>query len=313
MDVRQLRYFCRILELRSITKAAESLHVSQPSLGMHVRNLEHELQTQLVTRHSRGIEPTEAGQMLFDRARRILAEIDETRRLLRDHAGSPRGSVRLGITPCVDAKLVASVIESCAIEIPDVNVEIVEDMNPSIMEWAQSGEIDLGIVHYLDDAPANLAHDALGDDTAVLVVSTDYATALGDTIPFAEAVRHPLAMPPLPHRLRELVEATARNYGLEVNVRFEMRSIPVITELVERHISCSILPIGAIAGKLADGKVRALKITDPTVTASMSLIYAARRPLSKASSFVRALVTEAAGKSVAPELLTPAPMLVASA
>lgn len=297
MDIRQLRYFCRILELRSITKAAESLHVSQPSLGMHVRNLEHELHTQLVTRHSRGIEPTDAGKMLFERAARILSDIDETTRLLRDYAGCPTGTVRLGITPCVDAKLIARVIQDCVMAIPSVNVEIVEGQNTPLIEWMQAGELDLGIVHYLNDAPSDLVCEGLDEEDAVLVMSADCLTAFGSTIPFSEVIRHPLAMPPMPHKLRELVETTAREYGFEVNLRFEMRSLAVITELVERKLSCSILPFGAVAGKVADGKIKAFKITDPAIQISMSLIYKARRPLSKAEAAVRALITEAVAKN----------------
>jgi LysR family nitrogen assimilation transcriptional regulator len=298
MDVRQLRYFCRILELRSITKAAESLHVSQPSLGMHVRNLEHELHTQLVTRHSRGIEPTDAGQILFERATRILSDIDETKRLLRDHGGCPRGTVRLGITPCVDAKLIARVIQDCAAELPSVNVEIIEATNPAIIEWVQSDKLDLGVVHYLEDPPSDLACEALNDEEAVLVMCCDHPNPFGDTIPFSEAVRYPLAMPALPHKLRELVEAKARECGLEVNLRFEMRSLPVIIELVERQISCSILPLSAVAGRVADRKVKASKITDPAIQASMSLIYAARRSLPTAASSVRSLIAEAVHMNV---------------
>jgi LysR family transcriptional regulator, nitrogen assimilation regulatory protein len=297
MDVRQLRYFCRILELRSITKAAESLHVSQPALGMHVRNLEHELHTQLVTRHSRGIEPTDAGQLLFDRATRILSDIDETRRLLRDHAGSPTGTVRLGITPCVDAKLIARVIQDCAREMPNVNVELAEGTNTPIIEWTQAGELDLGIVHYLEEAPHHLACEELKEEDAVLVMSTDCLPEFVDTVPFSEAVRYPLAMSPMPHRLRELVETTAREYGLEVNLRFEMRSLPVIMELVERKVICSIVPFGAVSGKVADGKLRAFKITDPIMRVSLSLIYVARRPLTKAAAAVRCVVTEAVRKN----------------
>jgi|HubBroStandDraft_6_1064221.scaffolds.fasta_scaffold13540_5 LysR family nitrogen assimilation transcriptional regulator len=300
MDVRQLRYFCRILELRSITKAAESLHVSQPSLGMHVRNLEHELHTQLVTRHSRGIQPTDAGQILFERATRILSDIDETKRLLQDQAACPGGTVRLGITPCVDAKLIAKVIQDCAAGLPAVNVEIIEEINPTVIEWVQTDKLDLGVVHYIEDPPCNLACDALNDEEAVLVMCSDCDSPTGETIPFSDAIRYPLAMPALPHRLREWVESSARDYDLEVNLRFEMRSLPVIIELVERQSSCSILPFSAVAGKVADGKLKAFKITEPTFQARMSLIYAIRRPLPRAANAVRSFITGTVRTNIEP-------------
>ena len=71
MENRQLLYFTRIVELGSFTKAAAELRIAQPSLGQQVRNLEEELGTALLVRHSRGVKPTEAGAVLFEHASRI--------------------------------------------------------------------------------------------------------------------------------------------------------------------------------------------------------------------------------------------------
>ena len=75
MENRQLWYFTRIVELGSFTKAAAELRIAQPSLGQQVRNLEDELGTALLVRHSRGVKPTEAGAVLFQHASRILDDI----------------------------------------------------------------------------------------------------------------------------------------------------------------------------------------------------------------------------------------------
>ena len=91
MDVRQLRYFVSVIELRSFSRAAEVLHVAQPALGLQIRKLEDELHTQLLVRHSRGVEPTPAGNLLRERALTILAEMEETKQALRDFSGPPRG------------------------------------------------------------------------------------------------------------------------------------------------------------------------------------------------------------------------------
>src|SRR6476620_1858195 len=75
MENRQLLYFTRIVELGSFTKAAAELRIAQPSLGQQVRNLEEELGTALLVRHSRGVKPTEAGAILFEHASRILEDV----------------------------------------------------------------------------------------------------------------------------------------------------------------------------------------------------------------------------------------------
>lgn len=80
MTLKQLHYLLGVLRAGSITAAAETLHVSQPAIGMHIRALEDELGVRLLTRHSRGVTPTEAGLLLARRGARVLGEVEAMRR-----------------------------------------------------------------------------------------------------------------------------------------------------------------------------------------------------------------------------------------
>lgn len=298
MDLRQLRYFSRIVELGSFTKAAESLHVSQPSLGVHVRNLERELRTQLMVRHSRGVEPTEAGIELFTRSKRILAEIDETQQLLRDYSGCPSGSVTLGFPPCLDAALMTVFFEKCAEALPNVDLRVVEAVNVSLVELARAGKIDLALVHYLTEAPPDLVCEKLGNEDVVFVRSARTLSRFHETIPFSEVMRHALIMPSMPHSLRDIVSQTARSWGFDVNIRFEVQSLPVLTQLIEREAGCAILPFGAVAAKVRAGLLEAVKIVDPAIEINVSTIHRASRPLSRAAAAVRALIIEELSRQI---------------
>ncbi len=75
MELRQLRYFCKVAEHRSFTAAAEALNVSQPTLGVQIKNLEEELALQLFRRHSRGVELTEAGSIYFSQIQDVLRRL----------------------------------------------------------------------------------------------------------------------------------------------------------------------------------------------------------------------------------------------
>jgi LysR family nitrogen assimilation transcriptional regulator len=83
LDLRQLRYLLCIVRSKSFTRAAQVLRIAQPALSLHVRKLEQELGTQLLIRHSRGVEPTRAGEMLLQRAEWIIEELDRTKTLIR--------------------------------------------------------------------------------------------------------------------------------------------------------------------------------------------------------------------------------------
>ena len=95
MDSRQLRYFARVVELGSFTRAAEDLNVAQSALSHHVAKLEEELRVRLLDRHSRGVSATEAGEALLTRTRAILLEFDGIRADVRSLEQYPSGEVSI--------------------------------------------------------------------------------------------------------------------------------------------------------------------------------------------------------------------------
>jgi DNA-binding transcriptional LysR family regulator len=97
MELRHLRYFVAIAEEGSFTRAAERLWVAQPSLSSQIRRLESELGVQLFDRHTRGVEPTSAGQLFLERARKALSAADEALAIGRDLEAGVVGTVRLGL------------------------------------------------------------------------------------------------------------------------------------------------------------------------------------------------------------------------
>lgn len=290
MDIRQLKYFTSVLEVGSFTKAAGMLRISQPSLGAHVRNLERELGAQLMIRHSRGVEPTEAGAILFDHARRIISDLESVKQAVRDRSGPPSGIVSLGVTPCVDHAFVSDIINACAAQLPGVSVKIVEGYNPSLIETVQAGKLGFALVHYVDEAPPYLCCEKLKNDPVAFAQSAKLGSDTRDTISLCEAIGHPLALPPKPHRLRDRLDAAAQRAGQALDVRFEFQSVGAITEVVASGLAACILPAGALRPKIASGQLHAKALVEPEFQEAISLIYRQRWPLSKAEMAVRGII-----------------------
>jgi len=127
MDVRQLRYFTEIVEAKSFTRAADRVRVAQPALGLQIRKLEEELGVSLLHRHSRGVEPTEAGIVLLGHANAILKQIEQAQRDVTDLSGPPRGAVVLGITPTASALLATRLIRTCQALYPGVSLNLFDE------------------------------------------------------------------------------------------------------------------------------------------------------------------------------------------
>lgn len=298
MDIRQLTYFVRTVELGSITTAAQQLRVAQPALGFSIRKLEEELEVQLLIRHSRGIEPTEAGQELYRRAVDILTRTEEARQALKDFAGEPRGKVVIGMTPTTSQTLSAKLITKAAELYPQVAISIIEDMSGVLMEWVDEERLDLCLAYEVPPTRTRNS-EPLACEDLFMVSAPDGGS--GGEISLKEAVSQRLLMPGSPHGLRDLVEDAARKQGLALAVAYEIQSMPTLRELAAQGIAPAILPFGSFAREAEQGRMRIRRIVDPPITRTLHLSYSARRSLSKAAralrDLLRKLVAEESGES----------------
>src|ERR1700744_2814289 len=108
MEFRQLRSFCKVVEYGSFTRAAECLRISQPALGLQIRNLEEELRVLLLVRHSRGVELTPEGKILLERAQIILSNVDLALQAIGGGRDIDKKEIRLGLAPSLAAMMAFS-------------------------------------------------------------------------------------------------------------------------------------------------------------------------------------------------------------
>ena len=299
MDVRQLRYFVRIVELGSFSRAAEALHVAQPALGMQIRKLEDELHTQLLSRHSRGVEPTPAGSLLKDRAVAILDQVRDAKQAVRDFEGPPNGIVKIGITPSTCAAIPVRLVQRCAAELQNVRVEVQEAMTATMLDWIRDERIDLGLLYTFVEKPEHVVSETLLQEN-VAFLQGKAALPADPTVTLSEVCQHPLVMPAPPHHLRQRMQELAGQAGLELPVRYEIGAIGTIVEMVEQNIACAVLPYGAVDRQVCGGRIVARRIVEPEVLMTMALVRSAKRPLSKAHVLLRGLLTDIVAEERSP-------------
>lgn len=290
MDVRQLRYFVEVVEAKSFTKAAELIRVAQPALGFQVRKLEDELGVDLLVRHSRGVEPTEAGQALLRHAHSILRQIDRARQEVQDLTGPPRGTVSLGVTPTVSALLATRLVQQCSENHPHVSLNLVEAMSEEVMRRLADNRIDMGFT-YNPEGARNVHCEPLLTEDLFFIGARRQGKAPSKTITLSAVLKEPLILPSRPHGLRQWVENAARSIGGELAVSFEIDSVATIRELAESGIGRTVLPFGAVQGSVEAGVVFAARITRPRISRTLHLGYASSYLASNASRAVRDVIT----------------------
>ena len=297
MDIRQLRYFIEIVEAKSFTRAANQVRIAQPALGLQIRKLEEELGVQLLHRHSRGVELTEAGKVLLRHANAILKQVEQARQEVMDLSGPPRGEIVLGITPTASALLAIPLIRTCRDAFPDVSLKLFEGLSEEIMRRLDDNSLDMGFT-YNPNAVAGIPTEPLMVEDLYLVGAAGNGDP-GDTVSFAAVCQRDLVLPSKGFGLRDWVENTAREKEYIIDVAFEIHSVPMTCDLVESGLGCTILPYAVVQQAVQSGRLFASQIVRPRVPRTLYFACAASHIDNNAYRAVRGVIDTLIGESIA--------------
>jgi LysR family nitrogen assimilation transcriptional regulator len=264
MDLRQLRYFVDITEAKSFTGAASRLHVAQPALSRHIRNLEQELGVKLFRRHARGAEPTAAGRVLYERATRILHEVSDARLEVIRFVTEPQGVVNFAFPPSISKIIANPLLEDCQKILPGISLQMVEGWTGHILEWLLADRCDLGILY------ASQAHDQLGlkpfiTQDLFIITSSQNGELDRDCFTLSEVFELPLIVPTYPHGLRLVIEQWFAAHERKPNIVFEAEVWSVIKEIVQAGQAFTLLPPCEVHSEIEGGQLAAVPIEAPGI------------------------------------------------
>jgi LysR family nitrogen assimilation transcriptional regulator len=292
MDLRQLRSFVHVADLRSLTRAAGFLGVSQPALSRQIRLLEEGLGTKLFHRNGQGVSLTAAGALLLERSTRVLGEIENIRGEMRAYVcgAGPTGTVGVGVPVAVSPLLADPFLEKCRTIYPDISVRLVEGFSALLHEWLQTGSIDLSFLYGPRPSGVIESKRLLIEDLYAIGPATPEAEALTSLTPTVLA-KSPLILPHRPHIIRELVHQT----GIQPVSIIEVDAPGIMIELAHAGRGYAILPLTCVTIHVAAGFVRAIPIQHPSISWTATLSYSKLRPLSPAARAIFKLICDEVG------------------
>jgi LysR family nitrogen assimilation transcriptional regulator len=297
MDVRQLRYLVRIVELKSFTSAAESLHIAPSALGVQVRNLEEELGVQLLLRHARGVSPTAAGEVLVEHGRRILAAVETAAHSARSASAGAQatGHVSIGLTPPINDFLSMALLNALKASHPELRVAIVEAPGLSLSTLVLSRELDLACAYDVRQHD-DLVADQLMEDDFVFFQSASAGGASGP-ITFEAATRSALVLPASSHGSRMVLDKEAQRRGIRLNVAYEVQSLVAVRELVLSGQAAAIVPFASVVRHVGDKRLQIRPLIEPRISRPLWLIRS--RLAASASCSTHDLAERASARTVA--------------
>jgi LysR family nitrogen assimilation transcriptional regulator len=271
VNFKQLRYFVAAVDLNNITRAAQKMHVAQPALGAQLRELEEEMGVPLLSRHSRGVEPTPAGQVLYQQARRILDQVDQVKaEVVRAHLAARR-PVSFGLPTSLTLLIGMDLQVAAAERTQGVALSIVEGPSFFLADAIERQELDLAFIYDVEPRPGLALRVIL--DEELLFVSAAAAPA-AESVTLAQVLESRLALGGRRDVGRRALARAAGVLPEAVAVAYETQSIAAILDLIERGQACSVMPYGSVAREVRAGRLRVQRIAGRPLRTTM---YLARR------------------------------------
>jgi LysR family cyn operon transcriptional activator len=243
---RSLQYLVAIAEYGSYTRAAEALHVSQPTLSQQIKQLEETLQSPLLDRSGRSVQLTNAGEIYLRHARRAWGELDGGARAIHDVQNLSRGTLRLGWTPITDY-LTCSLLENFNGLYPGININTLELPQDSIEASISESRIDIGIVFSkplaITTRPSELGTDVLFVEKLCVAVGRNHPRAKQQERMSAQNLgQEPLALLNTDFALRSHVDDYCYLHNIEPRIAIESNSLSAIISLIKHRPLATILP-----------------------------------------------------------------------
>ncbi len=265
MADRRLQVFYTVAKVLSFTKAAETLHMTQPAVTFQVKQLEEFFNTRLFDRTHNKISLTEAGRVVYEYADRILEHYEQMNNEVRELTGEVTGSLLIGASTTIAEYMLPSLLGAFKKQFDDVNIRLQVGNTDAIVAMVENNMIDLGVV----EAPVynkNLEVNICRLDEMVLIVPIGHPLAKKDVISIEDAKSYPYISREEGSGSRSVVDAYIREQGLsysDLKVVMELGSPEAVKMAVESDVGIAIVSRTTLNKELKLNTLKAITLNPP--------------------------------------------------
>lgn len=268
MDLRQLEIFVKVAELKSFSKAAEALFLTQPTVSEHIRALEQELRVRLLDRLGRGAEATAAGRLLLSHATRLLQLQREALQAMDSFQGRLAGELLVAASTIPGEYVLPALIGRFKEKFPDIAITLLIGDSRAVVDWVAEGRAEVAVVG------ARLSHRGIDyrelmPDELALVVPVGHPWHGRKEVGLEDLRAEPLLLRERGSGTRAALESALAQAGLDLSgfrVVGEMGSTQAIKQAVKAGVGVSVVSKRAVEEECRSGLVWCLKLRDLKVT-----------------------------------------------
>lgn len=274
MDLWRLNIYCKVVELRSFTRAAEITCLSQPTVSGHIKYLEDYFGCRLIDRLGREAVPTKAGEILYTHALKLTALKEETEAALAQFHGNMKGHLVIGGSTIPGSYILPSLIGKFRKEYPEIKITLMVEDTAKIAQEVLEGRIEAGMVG-AKIREKMISHVQFIEDELVLVVPPSHRWAKKSSIVIAELAKEPFIMRERGSGTRTFIENIMKKEGKSIgslNIVAEMGSTESVCQGIKAGVGISVLSKRAVSEDITHGILKVIRIKDFVLTRNFYLI-----------------------------------------
>ena len=273
MNLRDLHYLVALADHRHFGRAAAASFVSQPTLSTQIRKLEDELGVTLIERAPRKVMLTPAGRDIAERARRVLAEVEQLRESARRTRDPEAGSVRLGIFPTLGPYLLPHVVPRIRARFPRLELLLVEEKTDVILRMLREGRLDAGVLALpLHDEALHV--EVLFDEPFMLAAPKSHPLARRANLSLRDLADEHLLLLEDGHCLRDQALDVCALSGASEHEGFRATSLETLRQMVAANVGITLLPTLAVKPPVAHSDdIRLLRFRDPPPSRRIGMVW----------------------------------------
>ncbi|HSQ86881.1 MAG TPA: selenium metabolism-associated LysR family transcriptional regulator [Desulfobacterales bacterium] len=295
MDLWQLNIFCKVVELKGFSNAGNAVHLSQPTISSHIKDLENHFECQLIDRLGKKAVPTKAGELLYHYARKLIALRDETEAAMAEFHGKIKGRLVIGGSTIPGGYILPKCIGSFTSVYPEVTISLIIGDTDQIIQDVLSGSSEFGIVG-AQTSNKNIYQEKLIEDEMRLIVTSDHKWAKEKQIPPDLIFKEPFIVRERGSGTLKSIKLSLKEkgyYSENLNIIAELGSTEAVIQGIKSKVGISILSTIAVAEELEAGTLRALTIKKLNLKRSFYLItHKQRSPSPLCNAFINFLKKE---------------------
>ena len=241
MELRQLQLFLEVAKHKSITKAAESMHLSQPALSKSIRALEDELGMMLIIRTNKTSDLTDAGRIVLEYSQKMASVLTEMKTTLNDITNLSRGQIDIGLPPIIGSLFFPRVIAKFHHAFPNIELNITEYGGARVVRSVEEGEFELGVAVLPIDEQQFDVYPIVEEEMKLLVYK-DHHLATRKVVDIKELKEEEFIFYHEEFALNQIMRNQFIAAGFEPKILFQSSQWDLMTEMVAANLGITILP-----------------------------------------------------------------------